>query len=103
MRLRHCEGAGKGWGYCCRKEKKKNVRWFGLLLAQKEGSPLIKLTTLLVPKGMAIFDRVYSWERRVRQLQQLPPQFNLLIPGLVTGWQRATVVKGEEGHSSSHL
>lgn len=31
-------------------------------------------------------------------LQQLPPQFTLLIPGLVTGWQRGTEIKGEEGH-----
>lgn len=79
------------------------MAWFALFPEQKEGSPQIKLTTLLVSKEWAIFDLVYSWECRVRQLQQLHPQFNLTIPGLVAGWQRGRMMKGEEAHSSSHL
>lgn len=79
------------------------MAWFALLPTQKEGSPQIKLTTLLVSKEWAIFDLVYSWECRVRQLQQLPPLFNLLIPGLVIGWYRGRMMKREGAHSSSHL
>lgn len=44
-----------------------------LFHVQNNGSPHIKLTTLLVSEEWAIFDYVYSWECRADNWNNFPP------------------------------
>lgn len=80
------------------------MAWFTLLSTQKEGSPQIKLTTLLVSKGWLFLTLCTAGSAGSGNCNNFLHPFTLPIPGLVTGWQRGRVVKGEEeAHSSSRL
>lgn len=98
-------GSENRLGDCCKKENNRKRRlkaWSAWLRVQKEGSPQIKLTTLLVSKEWLFLTLCTAGSLGSGNCNNFLFSSTLLIPGLVTN-RVAERKSGERGRSTQQF